>query len=193
MPPAMRNQRNPTGGDAPTFIAASSIERPSEINAQNRRRCSRHATRGRPGDRSLSRSARSERHRPAIAPPSMPVLRRTIESNQYVSIRYTERLAEAGIEPSVGSVGVSYDNALAETINGHYKAEVIHRLAQIGLRPSLSGTPHRLTTPRSIHPRAARPARANGAPPAPLPTLSPRPPRRQDPGPVGSPGTHRHS
>jgi transposase InsO family protein len=46
---------------------------------------------------------------------------------QYVSIKYTERLAEAGIEPSVGSVGDSYDNALAETINGLYKAEVIHR------------------------------------------------------------------
>ena len=47
--------------------------------------------------------------------------------SQYVSIRYTERLAEAGIEPSVGSKGDSYDNALAETINGLYKAEVIHR------------------------------------------------------------------
>lgn len=46
---------------------------------------------------------------------------------QYVSIRSTERLAEAGIEPSVGSVGDSYDNALAETINGLYKAEIIHR------------------------------------------------------------------
>ena len=46
---------------------------------------------------------------------------------QYVSIKYTERLAEVGIEPSVGSVGDSYDNALAETINGLYKAEVIHR------------------------------------------------------------------
>jgi putative transposase len=44
---------------------------------------------------------------------------------QYLSIRYSERLAEAGIEPSVGSVGDSYDNALAETINGLYKAEVI--------------------------------------------------------------------
>jgi len=44
-----------------------------------------------------------------------------------VSIKYTERLAAAGIEPSVGSVGDSYDNALAETINGLYKAEVIHR------------------------------------------------------------------
>ena len=47
--------------------------------------------------------------------------------SQYVSIKYTERLAEAGIEPSVGSVGDSFDNALAETINGLYKAEVIHR------------------------------------------------------------------
>jgi putative transposase len=46
---------------------------------------------------------------------------------QYVSIKYSERLTEAGIEPSVGSVGDSYDNALAETINGLYKAEVIHR------------------------------------------------------------------
>ena len=47
--------------------------------------------------------------------------------SRYLSIRYTERLAEAGIEPSVGSVGDSYDNALAETINGLFKAEVIHR------------------------------------------------------------------
>jgi transposase InsO family protein len=47
--------------------------------------------------------------------------------SQYLSIKYTERLAEAGIEPSVGSVGDSYDNALAETINGLFKTEVIHR------------------------------------------------------------------
>jgi putative transposase len=46
---------------------------------------------------------------------------------QYVSIRYTERLAEAGVEASVGSVGDSYDNALAETINGLYKTELIHK------------------------------------------------------------------
>jgi transposase InsO family protein len=43
--------------------------------------------------------------------------------------RYTERLAQAGIEPSVGSRGDSYDNALAESINGLYKAELIHRKA----------------------------------------------------------------
>ncbi len=47
--------------------------------------------------------------------------------SQYLALRYTERLAEAGIAPSVGSVGDSYDNALAETINGLFKAEVIHR------------------------------------------------------------------
>lgn len=47
--------------------------------------------------------------------------------SQYLAIRYTKRLAEPGIEPSVGSVGDSYDNALAETINGLFKAEVVHR------------------------------------------------------------------
>ena len=47
-------------------------------------------------------------------------------SAQYLAIHYSERLAEAGIEASVGSVGDSYDNALAETIKGLYKAEVIH-------------------------------------------------------------------
>mgnify|MGYP001806756377 CR=1 FL=1 len=47
--------------------------------------------------------------------------------SQYLSITYTERLHEAGIEPSVGSVGDSYDNAMAETVNGLFKAEVIHR------------------------------------------------------------------
>jgi transposase InsO family protein len=46
--------------------------------------------------------------------------------SQYVSIRYTERLAKAGIEPSMDSKGHSYDNALAETVNGLYQAEVIH-------------------------------------------------------------------
>lgn len=49
--------------------------------------------------------------------------------SQYVSIRYTERLGEAGINPSVGNTGSAYDNALAETINGLYKTELIHRRA----------------------------------------------------------------
>jgi len=57
--------------------------------------------------------------------------------SQYVSIRYTERLGEAGIEPSVGSRGDSYDNALAETINGLYKTELIHRRAPWKTRESV--------------------------------------------------------
>ena len=49
--------------------------------------------------------------------------------SQYLSLKYSERLTQAGIEPSVGSKGDSYDNAMAETINGLYKAELIHRRA----------------------------------------------------------------
>lgn len=57
--------------------------------------------------------------------------------SQDVSIRYSERLAEAGVEPAVGSRGDNYDNALAETINGLYKAELIHRRAPCKTKESL--------------------------------------------------------
>ena len=63
----------------------------------------------------------------AITTSNFRVLRRPVEYAQYVAIKYTEHLKDAGVEPSVGSVGDSYDNALAETINGLYKAEVIWR------------------------------------------------------------------
>ena len=59
--------------------------------------------------------------------PGSGLVHHSDRGSQYLSIRYTERLAEAGIEPSVGSVGDPYDNALTETINGLFKAEVIHR------------------------------------------------------------------
>ena len=59
--------------------------------------------------------------------PEDTLIHHSDRGSQYVSIRYSERLAEAGIAPSVGSKGDSYDNALAETINGLYKAELIHR------------------------------------------------------------------
>lgn len=65
------------------------------------------------------------------------LVRYSDRGSQYVSIRYTERLAEAGIEPSEGSKGDSYDNALAETINGLYKAELIHRRAPWKTRESV--------------------------------------------------------
>jgi putative transposase len=55
------------------------------------------------------------------------VVHHSDRGSQYLSIRYSERLSEAGAQPSVGSVGDSYDNALAETIIGLYKSEVIHR------------------------------------------------------------------
>ena len=56
-----------------------------------------------------------------------PLVHHSDAGGQYLSIRYTERLAEAGIEPSVGSRGDSYDNALAESVIGLFKTEVIHR------------------------------------------------------------------
>ncbi len=56
------------------------------------------------------------------------MLRRPVETAQYLSITYTERLAEAGIDPSVGTVGDSYDNALAECVIGLFKTEVINVL-----------------------------------------------------------------
>ena len=65
----------------------------------------------------------------ATPEPDSSLVHHSDRGSQYVSIRYSERLAEAGIEPSVGSKGDSYDNALAETINGLYKAELIHRRA----------------------------------------------------------------
>jgi len=55
-------------------------------------------------------------------------VRRPVKSAQYLSIKYIERLADAGLEPSVGTVGDSYDNALIETMIGLFKPEVIHRL-----------------------------------------------------------------
>jgi len=58
---------------------------------------------------------------------AMGVVHHSDRGCQYLSIRYTERLKEAGVEPSVGSVGDSYDNALAESVIGLFKSEVIHR------------------------------------------------------------------
>jgi transposase InsO family protein len=60
-------------------------------------------------------------------PNSNGLVHHSDRGTQYLSIRYTERLAAAGIEPSVGSVGDSYDNALAESVIGLYKSELILR------------------------------------------------------------------
>lgn len=128
IPPHCRNHRVPTAGATPAIAAASSLVCPSAIAFQNGHRSARWSTGGLPGDRSLGLNDRSDFNFFCfINTSSWDVLQRLVESTQYVSIRYSERLAEAGIEPSVGSTGDSYDNALAETINGLYKAEIIHR------------------------------------------------------------------
>ena len=59
------------------------------------------------------------------APFNKPVLLRPVESGQFTSIRYGERLDEIGARPSIGSVGDSYDNALAESVNALYKTELV--------------------------------------------------------------------
>lgn len=71
---------------------------------------------------------------PCIHPAGLPintstikVLRGQVESAQYTSIRYSQRLAEAGAQPSIGSIGDSYDNAMAESIIGLFKTELIRR------------------------------------------------------------------
>jgi hypothetical protein len=127
MPPACRNQRDPTGPDTPHATAASSLVSPREICTQNARSRSRRIG-GRPGDSIAARPVNALAQpggRPIESTSVIEVLRRPVEPGQYTSIRFTERLAEAGIQPSVGAVGSSYDNALAETINGLYKTELI--------------------------------------------------------------------
>ena len=111
---------------------------PVAICCQNCRSTSRRCD-GAPGDRIASRPVNfciQLAGRP-INTSLSKVLRRLVESTQYASIRYSERLAEAGIEPSVGSRGDSYDNALAETINGLCKTELIHRRALWKTKESL--------------------------------------------------------
>jgi hypothetical protein len=140
--PAVRNHRTPTAGETPVDTAASSLDCPTAIAAQNRCRSSRRAAGGRPSEPSAPRPARVERRfRVLITTPSIEVLRRPLESTQYLSSRYTERLAEAGIVPSVGSRGDSYDNALAETVIGLFKTEVIRRHTPGAVSKTLSSPP----------------------------------------------------
>jgi putative transposase len=91
------------------------------------------------------------------------LVHRSDRGSQYVSIKYSERLVEAGIEPSVGSKGDSYDNALAETVSGLYKAGLIHRRAPWKTREAVElatlewvswFTHHRLLEPLGYIPQA---------------------------------------
>src|SRR5690606_2601629 len=90
---------------------------------------------GRPGpDGPPGAGSRRSRWPAGRAAPSSPGYgaTRTPEPGQFTSLRYGERLAEIGATPSIGTVGDSYDNALAETVNGYYKAELIRGPARPG-------------------------------------------------------------
>jgi hypothetical protein len=117
IPPPSRNQRVPTAGDTPATTADSSLDKPPAIAPQNRCRCSRRVTGGRPGDRIGARSARSARRRPLapIATPHPRGVRRLLESTQYPSFAFGRRLTASGLVASMGTVGDALDNAVAES------------------------------------------------------------------------------
>src|ERR671917_1321061 len=125
IPPASRNQRDPTASDTPTPIAASQLDCPAAINAQKRRRSSRRATPGRPGDGHFARKARSERRRPGIAPPSTAVLRRPPESTQFAAHEYRKRLRQHGMLCSMSRKGDCWDNAQMESFFATLKGELV--------------------------------------------------------------------
>ena len=128
MPPFSRNHRTPTGGDTPATIAARSLVRPPR--SQSKTACGSLVAKLAAAPATAAVDVLSDSNAFSYCSSQLPqiwVLRRPIESTQYVSLKYTARLADAGLVPSVGSVGDSYDNALAEPINGLYKAEVVHR------------------------------------------------------------------
>jgi putative transposase len=128
MPPRSRNHRDPTGPDTPHATAASSLVIPPAILTQNARSMSRRIG-GRPGDRIAGRPVRVTIH-PGCRPMNTSdyeVLRQPVESTQFTSVRFTERLEEIGARPSIGTVADSFDNALAETTNGLYKTESVYR------------------------------------------------------------------
>jgi putative transposase len=101
---------------------------PAAIAAQNRRCSSRPATTGRPGKNNKARPDRSERRLCfLIATPPFKVLRRPFESSQYSSIEFGHRCRDAGVRPSMGSVGDAYDNAMCESFFATLECELLAR------------------------------------------------------------------
>ena len=128
MPPDLRNHLDPTGGDTPASRAASSLERPVAIAAQNRTSSSRRAESGRPGECNLLRPDRSDRRLRTVKATSYArVLRRPIELAQYCSDAYQARLGELGFLASMSAKGNCYDNAVVETFFKTIKSELIWR------------------------------------------------------------------
>jgi transposase InsO family protein len=127
MPPRWRNHREPTGPDTPTATAASSLVKPSAILTQNARSTSRRGG-GRPGDRIGARPVFVDIHaavRPNVTPLLIGVLRRPLESAQYTSRSFADLCTRLGVTRSMGAVGSSADNALAESFNATLKRETL--------------------------------------------------------------------
>src|SRR5271170_7131334 len=116
MPPAFLNHRVPTACGTPTPTAASSLAVPAAIAAQNRRRSSRPATGGRPGENKRTRPERSERRfRMFIATP-VKVLRRPLESAQFTSVDFIGVLLKHGVAISMDGRGAWRDNVFVERL-----------------------------------------------------------------------------
>jgi putative transposase len=134
MPPAPRNRRVPTAGAIPTATAASSLECPAAIAAQNRTRSSRRVAGGRPGDRRRARPDRSERRFPvAIASSNVEALRRPIESAQFTSIDFIQVLKDAEIAISMDGKGAWRDNVFVERLWRTIKYEEVYLRAYVGV------------------------------------------------------------
>jgi putative transposase len=129
IPPPSRNHRTPTAADTPAWAAASSLDSPRAIAAQNRWRCSFRPAGGRPGDRIADRPARSDR-RLLLAPIATPLaraLQRPLESAQYTALIFGQRCHQAGIDRSMGARGCALDNAVSETFFASIKKEKLNR------------------------------------------------------------------
>lgn len=115
----------------PTSAAASSLDHPPATASQNPTRCSRRAVDGRPGDHTFPRITRTAACRSCLYMVSnhlqVEVLRRPHDFAQYTAIRYAERLTDAKALASIGTVGDSFDNAMAESVIGLYKTECVRR------------------------------------------------------------------
>ena len=95
---------------------------------QKRQWCSRCQAGGRPGERNFLRMHRSDARRPTMITTSKPlVLRRPVESAQYTSIECGRRCRDAGVRPSMGSVGDAYDNAMCESFFATLECELLDR------------------------------------------------------------------
>src|SRR4051812_10722478 len=127
IPPACLNHRVPTACDTPASTAASSLARPAAIAAQNRRRSSRPAIGGRPGENNGGRPDRSERRfRADIATSSRRVLRRPLASAQFTSVAFTSLLRDNAIAISRDGKGAWRDNVFVERIWRSVKYEEVY-------------------------------------------------------------------